>query len=91
MQQTARHIIWRGRVQGVGFRYTVRQLAAQYGLTGTVRNCSDGSVEAVLQGEPDRVQSCLDDIAAEFKGYIHDTASSEQVFNPHVTDFRIIH
>jgi len=91
MEQVARHIIWRGRVQGVGFRYTVRQVAAQFGLTGTVRNCADGSVEAVLQGPSDRVQGALDDIAAEFRGYIRDVDASEQVFNPHLTDFRIVH
>lgn len=40
-----------GRVQGVGFRYHA-QYAAQYlGLTGWVRNCSDGTVEAQVQGE----------------------------------------
>ena len=34
-----------GRVQGVGFRYFVCQLAARYELTGWVRNCLDGSVD----------------------------------------------
>lgn len=91
MGQTARHLIYRGRVQGVGFRYTVCQIAARYELTGTVRNCYDGSVEAVLQGQPDRVQGCIEDIQSEFGGYIRDVNSSEQVFNPHLTDFRIIH
>lgn len=91
MEQVARHVIWRGRVQGVGFRFTVRQVAAQYGLTGTVKNLYDGSVEAVLQGLPERVQGAMDDIAAEFRGYIRDVEASELVLNPHLTDFRIIH
>lgn len=91
MKQVARHIIWKGRVQGVGFRYTVRQMAAKYELTGTVRNCFDGSVEAVLQGTPQQVQSAIDDIAAEFHGYIREVDASEQVVNPHLTDFSIIH
>lgn len=38
-------IIVRGRVQGVGFRRYVKQIADKAGLTGTVRNISDGSVE----------------------------------------------
>ena len=38
-------IIVRGRVQGVGFRRYVKQIADEAGLTGTVRNLSDGSVE----------------------------------------------
>lgn len=91
MEQVAKHVFFRGRVQGVGFRYTVRQIASQYNLTGTVKNLSDGSVEAVLQGTPDRVQGCIDDIRSEFAGYVREIDASEQVFNPHLADFRIIH
>ncbi|NUQ81144.1 MAG: acylphosphatase [Bacteroidetes bacterium] len=39
-----------GRVQGVGFRYFVRDRAGKFRLTGTVCNCPDGSVEVVVQG-----------------------------------------
>ncbi|MCE5184792.1 MAG: acylphosphatase [Planctomycetaceae bacterium] len=91
MEQAARHIIWRGRVQGVGFRFTVRQIAAQYDVAGTVKNLCDGSVEAVLQGPADRVQGCIEDIAAEFRGYIREVKSENLPVNPHLTDFRILH
>ena len=50
----------RGRVQGVFFRVETRDRARSLGLAGWVRNCSDGSVEAVFQGEPERVQSMVD-------------------------------
>ena len=40
-----------GAVQGVGFRYFVRQEAARLKLAGDVWNCPDGSVEVVVQGE----------------------------------------
>ena len=40
-----------GRVQGVGFRYSTRREAEHLGLTGWVRNTSDGSVEIFVQGE----------------------------------------
>lgn len=43
--------IFHGRVQGVGFRVTVYQEATRLGLTGWVRNCLDGTVEACFQGE----------------------------------------
>lgn len=44
------HIFYSGRVQGVGFRYTVRTVAAGFEVTGTVRNLADGRVELVAEG-----------------------------------------
>ena len=44
-------IIFKGRVQGVGFRYQVKALADRIGLTGSVRNLYDQSVEAFIQGD----------------------------------------
>lgn len=43
-------LIYSGRVQGVGFRYTVKQVAAGYAVTGTVRNLPDGRVELLAEG-----------------------------------------
>lgn len=52
-----RRIVVRGRVQGVGFRLFVRDLALEMGLSGWVRNLPDGrSVEAVAQGEREVVK-----------------------------------
>ena len=47
---TRRHLLVRGRVQGVGFRWFARETAESFGLTGWVRNREDGSVEAEAQG-----------------------------------------
>lgn len=44
------HIFYSGHVQGVGFRYTVRSVAAGFEVTGTVRNLQDGRVEMVAEG-----------------------------------------
>ena len=49
-----------GRVQGVGFRFATQARAASLGLGGSVRNRADGSVEAVFEGQRDRVESMLD-------------------------------
>lgn len=46
-----------GRVQGVGFRYALQDEAARRGVNGWVRNRNDGSVEALLQGEAEAVES----------------------------------
>jgi acylphosphatase len=48
-----------GRVQGVGFRYAVRQQARSHHLAGWVSNRPDGSVEAVVEGEDERVDSVV--------------------------------
>lgn len=45
-----RHIIFHGRVQGVGFRWRAVSIATQLGLTGWVKNLYDGSVEMEVQG-----------------------------------------
>ena len=45
-------IIFRGRVQGVGFRYQAMYAARDFGLTGWVQNLPDGTVEMEVQGTP---------------------------------------
>ncbi|HKC53911.1 MAG TPA: acylphosphatase, partial [Burkholderiales bacterium] len=51
----AKHLKISGRVQGVGFRYSMRDEAERLGVTGWVRNRRDGTVEAVIDGAPDAV------------------------------------
>lgn len=50
-----RHMVFFGRVQGVGFRYHLMYDARNHGLTGWVENLPDGSVEAELQGSPEAI------------------------------------
>jgi len=50
----------RGRVQGVFFRAEARARAESLGLSGWIRNERDGSVTAVFDGDPERVQSMVD-------------------------------
>ena len=51
MEKVRKHIIFSGRVQGVGFRYTACYLARPLGLTGWVKNLYDGSVEMEVEGK----------------------------------------
>jgi acylphosphatase len=50
------HLLVRGRVQGVGFRWYVRELARKLGLSGWVRNCPDGAVEIAAEGSEESLQ-----------------------------------
>ena len=54
-----RHLLITGRVQGVGFRFYMQRKARELGLSGWVRNCRDGSVESVIQGEPGAVDTMI--------------------------------
>jgi acylphosphatase len=53
------HLRIRGMVQGVSFRYWTRHQAQSLGLTGWVRNCPDGSVELVAEGEANAVDQLV--------------------------------
>ena len=61
-----------GHVQGVFFRDTVRRKAAQRGVAGWVRNLPDGSIEAVLEGEPGAVKSLVELMRGGPRGAIVD-------------------
>ncbi len=68
--KTARwHILFRGKVQHVGFRYTSLYFSRKLGLTGWVRNLKDGSVEMEVQGR----LSSLRKLIMMLKGVIHIT------------------
>ena len=54
-----RHAVFRGRVQGVGFRAHVEDLAARTGVEGFVRNRRDGTVEAVFAGDAKAVEDTI--------------------------------
>ena len=64
-------VFYEGRVQGVGFRYCVRQLACGFEVAGWVRNLPDGRVELQACGEAAEVEAFLGAIAeSELKSHI---------------------
>jgi acylphosphatase len=65
-----RRVIYGGNVQGVGFRYTARELSRQFRVTGWVRNLADGSVELEAEGPAGEVERFLDAIAERLRGNI---------------------
>lgn len=67
---TRREIRFSGRVQGVGFRYTTRAIAARYDVTGFVQNLPDGRVLLVAEGREQTLDELVAAIAAEMDRYI---------------------
>ena len=61
-----------GRVQGVGFRFTAKQLASQFTIAGTVENLPDRRVRLIIEGEPAQLDGLLKAIADRMGDYIHD-------------------
>jgi acylphosphatase len=51
------HIFYTGKVQGVGFRYTTKQVAMGYEITGLVRNLADGRVELIAEGAKEELEA----------------------------------
>ncbi|OHB70571.1 MAG: hypothetical protein A2V70_13755 [Planctomycetes bacterium RBG_13_63_9] len=71
-----REVYYSGRVQGVGFRYTVRRVAMRLAVTGFVKNLPDGRVQLVAEGPADQVRRFLDAVDAEMGYYITDAQAS---------------
>lgn len=85
----AKHVIFSGHVQGVGFRFTVHRIAGRHRLAGFVRNLSDGTVEMLAQGTSEDIEECVQDIKEAMASYLSETAIDEVPLNPKYTDFRI--
>lgn len=89
MKYQARRWVFVGRVQGVGFRYTVHRMAGQYEITGFVRNLPDRTVELLAQGSESEVQQYLEEIQNYFGTSIRDIRATDISPDPRHTDFRI--
>lgn len=56
------HIIFSGRVQGVGFRWFVQKTAVKLGLNGTVKNLRDGTVEVWIDGTQPQIEKLVESL-----------------------------
>lgn len=82
-------VFFEGRVQGVGFRYTVLQIANEYNVTGFVSNAVDGRVHLEAEGREDEVNSFIDSIHERMHGYIRKIERSRRTRPPEFTSFAI--
>jgi len=85
----AKHIIFTGQVQGIGFRFTAFGAASRHKLNGFVRNLRDGSVEMLAQGNSADVDNCVREIEESFAGYVTETKTEVVPFSPQFKNFKI--
>ncbi len=88
----AAHIFYSGRVQGVGFRYSCRQIAMGFDVTGWVKNLDDGRVELWVQGEEGEVGEFLKAVdESHLKGLITKAVVNWTAAEKGLTGFSIPH
>ncbi len=85
------HAIVSGRVQGVGYRATVRHHASQFGIAGTVRNLPDGTVEVHAQGTPEQLEGFLQALEKDAGfGNVETVEITKRQYHTPFNGFRII-
>ena len=85
----ALHVIVKGRVQGVGFRYWTRSLAKSLNVKGRVRNLADYSVEIIAEADTDTLGEFVYALKHEHPYARVESLNSEEIRLRGYTDFRI--
>ncbi len=84
-----RKYFFSGQVQGVGFRWTTRRIAAKYSVSGYVSNLIDGRVELVAQGEESVISEFIDAVIRHFEQNLESTDFAEFEPEEEFADFAI--
>lgn len=84
-----KHFFFKGRVQGVGFRYRAQNAASLYSVTGWVKNLYDGSVEMEAQGLEEDIDKVIQSLQNSRYIVIDDMYVANRQADPHETSFRI--
>ena len=84
------HLRIKGKVQGVFFRATAKEKAGELGITGWIKNTSEGDVEAIICGETLPVQKFIDWCKTGPKNAKVTEVQIEEISAPDVTSFKIL-
>lgn len=87
--KVAREVYYRGRVQGVGFRYNAKRIAQRFDVVGFVRNLDDGRVHLLAIGSADEVTRFLAAVADSMAGNIVEAAVTDVDHTGHYDSFEI--
>lgn len=95
MSEAAKHerreVLYRGQVQGVGFRYRCRQLSEGYAVSGYVQNLPDGSVKLVAEGPVRELDRFLTDVATALEVHIRRADIDRSAASGEFSGFSIRH
>lgn len=83
------HVYYSGKVQGIGFRYTIQDIASSFKVCGWVKNLSDRRVEVLAEAEEDTLGSFLEQISQRFSRYIKEASAEWQPASGEFRDFQI--
>ena len=86
-----RLVHFRGHVQGVGFRYTARQIAAGFDVAGFVENLADGRVRLVAEGDSRELDRFIKELSARMAGQIREVQSHADSATGEFDGFEIRH
>ena len=87
--QVRAEVWFSGRVQGVGFRFTVDETARQFAVTGFVENLFDGRVRAMVEGSAAEIEKFLQAVEAEMDRYIAGVERRREPATGEFADFQI--
>jgi len=89
MAKQQRRVLFSGRVQGVGFRFTACRVAAGYDVSGYVRNLPSGQVECVVEGEEVEINAFIDALAGAMSGYVTDQTQQVAPYTGKFSSFTV--
>ena len=86
-----RRLHFTGRVQGVGFRYSVQRIAADFDVEGFVQNLPDGRVLLVVEGKSDQISCFVDEVGRRMADFIVDVSVETNSPSGQFSGMRIRH
>ena len=84
------HLYYSGKVQGIGFRYAVADIARQQNICGWVKNLDDSRVEIVSEAEEDTLNNFIKQVSEHFSRYISDVSIEWLSASGEFHDFQIV-
>jgi acylphosphatase len=82
-------VIFSGRVQGVGFRFSTLEVAKEFDVAGYVTNLADGRVQLEVEGRPDVVNAFITAVEQRMHGYVRKTERTSDNRPPQFKGFTI--